>query len=820
MRSIIFFILLFLSFQELVAQQPVRGTVIHSETGQPLAYAKVRASENNSTYTDISGYFEIKTETEGPGLLVSYPGFFPRLQEFTSSNYHLVRLVPKEKTEGPAAFYAENAANNLIKKAIRNKPQNDPEKALQSFTYRSYNKFFIDEQASDLNVYTDTSRAVMETLLQEGRGFLSEKVSSHVYAGKGSSKEIIEGINTAGFQEPVYEVIAMKLQPLSLYKNEYPIFNTTYAGPLGKDALKNYVYKIVDTITRQSRPAYLVYFKPKRGKIVGGLEGVLYLDTLSYAVRKARMQIKGEVQLDIEHNYEYRPEKNIWFPKDQSLSIKPGTGERQVSLFGGIVGLGTVQQSESILTAILPFGEVEEQLYLSYTTTNFKIALEPEEKPKMPEAAIFVKKDADNKDEDYWTKNRQEPFTARDQLTASRVDSIIEKQNVERILEIQNKLAEGFFPLGFLDVRLGRVFRYNRYEGYRLGFGGRTNEKFSKNYRLNTYAAYGFRDEAFKYGIKAGKLLNARSNSWIDIGYSDDIRELAGFNYLRGINDWTLFVPRLVNITDYYREKSLTAGITHRMNPGLETEWIFSRNQISQLTDYFFLAEGRENRDYVISEATVGILWRPFSRFLEAPHTHMLLRQNFPRFTAQVSHSFDGVAGGDFSFTKLALQAEHRIERLDRSGTRFIVEAKYAFGDLPLTHAFHADPNNPNEQGILERFSFAGNTSFETMFFNEFFSDRQVAVHLRHRLRPFYIASWLEPELVLVSRHVTGDFRNPQAHGNIEFQTLENIYNEAALELNNVLLGFGLNFAYRYGAYHLPTFRENFSLKFTFRLNI
>ena len=175
---------------------------------------------------------------------------------------------------------------------------------------------------------------------------------------------------------------------------------------------------------------------------------------------------------------------------------------------------------------------------------------------------------------------------------------------------------------------------------------------------------------------------------------------------------------------------------------------------------------------------------------------------------------------GDFSFTKAGLKIEHEIKRLDRSRTEFILEGNYAMGDIPLTHAFHAFPNNGHQPDILGRFSVAGHTSFETMYYNEFFSDRQAMLHVKHQLRPIEINRFMEPEVVLISRHAIGSFDHPENHANISFNTLEHVYSEAGLEVNNILAGFGLGTAYRYGGYNLPGFKQNFAFKFTFQLKI
>jgi hypothetical protein len=155
-------------------------------------------------------------------------------------------------------------------------------------------------------------------------------------------------------------------------------------------------------------------------------------------------------------------------------------------------------------------------------------------------------------------------------------------------------------------------------------------------------------------------------------------------------------------------------------------------------------------------------------------------------------------------------------------GSRSSIEigGDIGFGDIPLMHSFHAFPNSPNKENILNRFSVAGVKSFETMYFNEFFSTRLATLHLKHKLVPFKISNTIRPELVLISRHAIGDFDNLQNHQGIDFRTLSQGYNEAGFELNKILFGFGLSFAYRYGAYHLPKIEDNIAFKFTFYLKL
>lgn len=822
MRTFLFFALFIIFSQHLTAQQIILGKVVNRDSGIHLPYASVQGSKDIQTLTNIKGTFQLETGKDEDQLLISYVGFKPQVIQLSSEKqYYLVQLVPKEENLEEVLIYSEeNPANHIIKRAIQNKSLNDPELALNSFQYKSYNKFIIDNQSGDLTATVDSTNQEIKAILNQGRAFLSEIIAIHLFKKPNSNKHIVEGISTAGFKKPVYDLLSMRAQPISFYKNDYPVFETDYSAPLANNALKNYSYKILDTLTNAKRPAYMVYFKPRREKAVSGLEGILYLDTVSFAIQKATAQLMGEVELEIEHNYAYYGNENIWFPSTQSITIKPGTGKKDISVFGGSISVGTVQRKKSFLNTVLAPGEIQENLYLSSTTTNFDIELNRPVQIERSAPAIVVTEEANQKSVNYWAVNRQEAFTFEDELTAVWVDRIIKTQNIERKIEVKKAVFRGYYPIGSWDLDLGKLIKYSNYEGFRLGLGGQTNTEFSRNFRLNGYLVYGTKDREFKYGIGGGTLINASTETWLNVHYSDDIKEVGSFKYIRGIEDFSLFEPRFVNISNYYRNKNLQSGVLHRITPRLETEWLLSRSDISQLGNYAFLNNNVIYRDYVITEAKLGFLWRPFSRFLSTPESHVVIDKGYPQFTGQISKGFSNFLGGDFDFTKFGLKADYRIKRLDQSNTEFTLEGNYGIGDLPLTHSFHSYPNSANEGRILKRYSIAGKYSFETMYFDEFFSDRQLALHVRHQFRPIAISNSIKPEFVLISRHVIGDFKNREAHQNIEFKSLKHGYSEAGLELNNMFLGFGLGVAYRYGAYHLPTFSENFSFKFTFQLKI
>ncbi len=57
-------------------------------------------------------------------------------------------------------------------------------------------------------------------------------------------------------------------------------------------------------------------------------------------------------------------------------------------------------------------------------------------------------------------------------------------------------------------------------------------------------------------------------------------------------------------------------------------------------------------------------------------------------------------------------------------------------------------------------------------------------------------------------------------HQGIEFSTLKKLIQNLVLKSINLLFGFGLSFAYRYGGYHLPNLEDNIAFKFTFNISL
>ena len=70
----------------------------------------------------------------------------------------------------------------------------------------------------------------------------------------------------------------------------------------------------------------------------------------------------------------------------------------------------------------------------------------------------------------------------------------------------------GFKSFGPVELGpIGAFYSFNPVEGTRIRLGGRTTTDFSTRYYLETYGAYGFKDEKFKYLLSAAYSFNNKS---------------------------------------------------------------------------------------------------------------------------------------------------------------------------------------------------------------------------------------------------------------------------------------------------------------------
>ena len=395
------------------------------------------------------------------------------------------------------------------------------------------------------------------------------------------------------------------------------------------------------------------------------------------------------------------------------------------------------------------------------------------------------------------------------------------KNDTLKKAEFLKQLGNGYFPTKYFNFDLRYLIKYNQYEAFRTGLGGTTNEGFSEKYRIKGYVVYGFRDHRFKYSFGGGIRVSAKDQTWVDITYTDDLQETGSSVFLTDGRYFTFFEPRLLNIDLFYKHTTQAISIEDKISPNLFSKLEFATSKIDPTYNYVFAINGRSYEQYDISSAKLSFQWNPFNEYdVINDKKTVQVSVGYPEFSLQLTKSFKEVIGGDFGFFKTDFRTFYKVNYNADVSTEATLTSGIALGKTPLTHLYHAYPNNINKATILQRFSVAGLNSFETMYFNEFFSDRFATLQLKHFVKPFKITERYQPQLVLISRFAIGNMNHLERHQDISFGTLEKGYSEAGLEINKLLFGFGLSFAYRYGAYHLPNFDDNIAFKFTFNIKL
>ncbi|MDN3491965.1 DUF5686 family protein [Winogradskyella bathintestinalis] len=406
------------------------------------------------------------------------------------------------------------------------------------------------------------------------------------------------------------------------------------------------------------------------------------------------------------------------------------------------------------------------------------------------------------------------------QITMAEIDSIKTAQDSIKKSAYLKNIGNGYLPLNYFDLDLRYLIKFNQYEGFRTGLGGVTNDRFSEWFRINSYVVYGFKDHRFKYKIGGGLRLKESTNTWLNFAYKDDLQETGSSSFLTDKRFFTFFEPRLLNIDLFHKYIQKSVSLEHTFSNHLLSETAFSVNKIDPTYNYTYALDGENYNTFDLSMAQVSLQWSPFSAFDIVEDNVVTIKDGYPKFTVQLTQSFKSIFGSDFNFSKVDFRTIQKFNHKNNATTKLTLVAGIAGGDAPLTHLYHAYPNNITKETILQRFSVAGLNSFETMYFNEFFSDKFSTLQIKHVLPPFKISERFKPQLVLISRYAIGDMNSKRRHQGVAFETLRHVYSESGFEINKLLFGFGLSFAYRYGGYHLPNFEDNIAFKFTFNISL
>jgi hypothetical protein len=818
--------LCFILTNSLVAQTKIKGQIIDFDNAVPIAFASV--TYNKTTITaDWEGKFSLEIKDSKLPIKVNYKGYYEKIVYASSTTSLLTIKLITDLNDKKAEVFSEIEVNNIVKKVIENRKNNDPVKVLSSFQYKNYEYLQVTANPDSISSKIDTiykkrflrkplmkldsTNYKFKKVVEKHHLYQTEKVNLIQYSNK-KSKETILATRMAGFEQPLYEYLGLKLVSYSVYENPFEILEIPVQNPISNYGRRLYSYKLIDTVSIQGRKAFRIYFQPKKLN-ANRLRGLLYIDTETYAISKAYYRIYGVVNINATYTFNYLKEHNIWFPEKRSFKVLKGNNYEDLNILGGTIKFtSSLEDIES--------KNATDQAYLHIESTPYDIEINQPVTITKPNVKIEVPQSSLKKPAEYWNAFAKDTLDKRKLRTYTSIDSLSLSEKIEHKVFLGKKIINGYFPVSIIDVDLRSIVKYNNFEGFRLGLGGVTNDKLSQKYKVAFYGAYGLKDEEIKFGITPSYLVHKNSETWVSASYSDDISEIAQTNFATDSRRFKIYDPRPINISTFYNNKMSSVFVESKVLPKTTSYFAVSQSQVKPLFDYTFVNNGISYTDYNITMVQLGFQWNPFSNYMQTPMGKIEMEKRHPKFSIQYTQTIPDVLDNDFEFSKIDFKTYYELPYLSGQKSTILLQTGIAFGDVPITHLYSIVPNNLNRDAILQRITFAGKNSFETMYFNEFFSNKYASLQLKHTFNKIRLGYKINPEFTVVTRMAIGSNNKNNQHLGIAYKTMQDGFFESGVECNKLFKGFGLVAFYRYGPNQLANFEDNIAIKVSYYLDL
>lgn len=711
----------------------------------------------------------------------------------------------------------------LVNNVIR--IQNNNNLKASDFSYSLYEKSIISAHPDSISASIDTifknkkknkfivdsSSYKFKKIITKQHVYQTEKVSA-ISIVKAKKKETIIGLKMAGLKQPVYELLGQEFMPFDLSKKQLKILQFTFQNPFTTEGSLKYKFEITDTITTEKGKEIVLQFESKKNIFKNKIQGSVTVNLKTFSITKSNFYINSIINVKTETVFGWFNNGKSWFPVSQSLLVTKGKGKHNIDFLGESI------QFENMTNASSRKYDYSNDLFVkinrNYSDYDFT------EKSKKQHYQIQIDKSATKTNTAFFNIIANDSIDKRSQHTYQTLDSLVTATKIEKKIYFGKKLINGQIPFGFVDVRARDIFKFNNYEGFRLGLGLSTNDRFSRYFKLFGYGAYGTKDGVFKSQFGSSFRVSKNTDTWISGSFTDDLTEFADLTLLPDNNRFKLFDPRPFNISTFYNHQSYEFTFESKFISKVETILKINRSHINPLFDYTFITPSKSYDNYNLTLATLSLEWSPNSKFLQAPQEVLEVEKGFPKIIVQVSQAIPNLLSDNIEFTKIDTRIYQEKKHLSGQKTTFLLQAGLSLGNAPLSHLYSVAPNNLDREAILRRLTFANKTSFETMYFNEFYSDRYSLFQLKHYFNKIQISKSIKPVLVLGSKVAYGGFSHPENHQGIVFKTMEKGFFESGFELQNIFKGFGLSTYYRYGPYQLEKLDQNLAIKLSFTLNL
>src|SRR5690606_37077431 len=126
---------------------------------------------------------------------------------------------------------------------------------------------------------------------------------------------------------------------------------------------------------------------------------------------------------------------------------------------------------------------------------------------------------AKERGDDYWEDNRAVALTNQEKDIYTMVKRVEEHPAFKLRKNIIEAIWTGYYPKKYIDLGdMYTFYSYNQVEYSRFKLAFRTNETLFENTTFQGFAAYGMRDEKFKYGGWTDHVFRGQRNRALRVG--------------------------------------------------------------------------------------------------------------------------------------------------------------------------------------------------------------------------------------------------------------------------------------------------------------
>lgn len=811
-----FLLLVFFSIDYNAQSYTITGKVFDAESKEPLPFVPVliKGTTIGGT-TDFDGNYSITTSKLGDSIVASYVSY-KKLSKAIKRGENQVINMPMV-LEGVNLLEVvvkagENPAHRIIRNVIANKEFNNKRK-LDAYQYETYNKVEFDlnripKEMQERKVFKPI-KFVFDNVDSINSGekpslpiFITEAISDIYFRSNPTlKKEVIKANKITGIENTsITSVMGDMYQNINIYDNNILVFGKDFVSPISDNGFFYYKYYLEDSLFIGNTRCYHIRFKSKRPQELC-FSGNMWIADTTWAVKRLEMSIPKDANINFINAanvvQEFTKVDSAWMLSKDRLVIDFAMSKNQVGIYG--------------------------RKTTSYK--DFKINQPKDTKFYEFGDKIIVEDSALKHTDEFWNTHRHDSLSIREKKIYHMIDTIKTLPVYRTWVDVLTIFVSGYKVVNNFEI--GPYFNlvsYNRVEGARLRFGGRTSSKFSRWYELQGYVAYGFNDEKFKYSLGFKSFISKKPHrQLVGMTYKSDY-EILGQSQ-NGFSQDNLFASlfRINPLTNLTRVDQTFGWYEREWVDGLTSKVTLIGRTITPLIANSYLYYKKDGsigtRENIRNtEVRVNIRFAYKEKFISGDFSRISLGTKWPVMQFNYAKSLQNAFRGEYDYQKVVLNISDRIRLISLLGyTDYTAEVGKIFGAVPYPLM---ELHGGNETYVYDYMSF------NMMKFFEFASDQYASVGIFHHFEGLFFnkvplikkLKWRE---VVTAKALWGSVNERNRRTLIFPSTLNALGNEPYIEVSagieNIFKVFRVDALWR-STYLRDRPIDNFGVKFGFQL--